>query len=98
MCSTRYTEGMVTVSVDADYTFELAGNRFGFVDKTYSGFDTTWSATHAELGPLGLRAVPVSAAFAWGLVIVTLVAIIGFMAVFAAAEKNPPNLAGQRQQ
>jgi hypothetical protein len=71
---------MVEFSTSADYTFEIVGSRFGFVDTTYryatmtSGDETVWTGTHVELGRLGQFAVPVRAGVAWALLLLTILA------------------------
>ncbi len=75
--------GMYTFSETADYTFRVANNRFGFVDRECDGYGRSWSDTHLELGSLGTFEMPVSAATCWAvvaIVIVTLLTTSGWLA------------------
>jgi hypothetical protein len=63
-----------------DYTVEIAGHRYGFAD-----YHPGWHSaedngalpfTLIELGPLGGRQIPLSAAQSWGLLLICLIAIM----------------------
>jgi hypothetical protein len=62
-------EGM-TEFRDIDYTVNLAGYRFGFVDVEIDGQGMRWTQTYADLGPLGRHNVPFSAKEGWAITIV----------------------------
>jgi hypothetical protein len=74
---------MYTFSETADYSFSVGGSRIGFVDRDCAGYGRTWSDTYAELGPLGSHEMPVSAATCWGIVVLLLIVILAFPAMFA---------------
>ena len=68
---------MVVGEIEADYTINVGGYRYGFQDTRWHGFDTSWVNSSIELGPFGTRACPVKAATgAWMLLGALLVAII----------------------
>ena len=85
--------------VDRDLSFTVAEYRFGFVDMTHAsmppmpslnlpGFpDTPYTEMH--VGPLGTQRVPVSAAGGWGLIAVTLIAVLMLCLVTALRRKRP---------
>jgi hypothetical protein len=60
---------MYTFSVTADYTFRIADQRLGFVDRDCAGYGRMWSDTHLELGSLGTYEMPAAAATCWAVVV-----------------------------
>jgi hypothetical protein len=68
---------MVTIETTSDCTFTVGGQRIGFVDQEYSGFDSVWHETDAYLGPLGWHRSPINAKASWAVVIIApLVAVV----------------------
>ena len=84
--------------VDRDLSFTVAEYRFGFVDMTHASMppipshgikghpDTPYTEIH--LGPLGSQQIPVSAAVGWGLVAVTIIAVLALGLVTALRRKK----------
>lgn len=63
---------MYTFSDTADYTFRIADQLLGFVDRDCNGYGRTWSDTHVELGSQGRFEMPVSAATCWAVVVLAI--------------------------
>jgi hypothetical protein len=78
---------MVTYERDADYTVEIGGHPYGFSDWSWSGFDTTGEFSRIELGPLGYRRIPVSAAYGITILIV-LTLLVALLLTFVAIRRR----------
>ena len=81
---------MVTSQRDVDYTLKIGGHRYGFSDWSWNGFDTSGTNSRIELGPLGVRRIPVSATTGVSILIgTTLLAAILLAFVLIRRKKSP---------
>ena len=77
---------LAAFEIGADYTFTVAGQRFGFMD--VMGGEGEPVRSLAVLGPLGIHVLPVSAVTGWGIVAFALLAIVAIAAAFAGRRRK----------